>query len=81
MEHVRGSSSSAQRCTARQKYRSKACQGERVSREKLETAVLRQLTGIYRDGPLIHDALNTAQEQAQRVNLRNQVSRQLSGTA
>ncbi len=53
-------------CTARQKYGPKACQGERVSREKLETAVLRQLTGIYRDGPLIHDALGAAQEQAQR---------------
>lgn len=53
-------------CTARQKYGPKACQGERVSREKLETAVLRQLTGIYRDSPLIHDALAAAQEQAQR---------------
>ncbi|HXB65595.1 MAG TPA: recombinase family protein [Solirubrobacteraceae bacterium] len=53
-------------CTARQKYGPKACQGERVSREKLETAVLRQLTGIYRDGPLIHDALGAAQEQALR---------------
>ncbi|HEV3318731.1 MAG TPA: recombinase family protein [Solirubrobacteraceae bacterium] len=53
-------------CTARQKYGPKACQGERVSREKLETAVLRQLTDVYRDGPLIHDALGAAQEQAQR---------------
>jgi Recombinase zinc beta ribbon domain len=43
-------------CTARQKHGPKSCQGERVPREKLETAVLRQLTGIYRDGPLIHDA-------------------------
>jgi site-specific DNA recombinase len=53
-------------CTARQKYGPKACQGERVSREKLETAVLHQLTGIYRDGPLIQDALATAQQQAER---------------
>ncbi len=53
-------------CTARQKYGPKACQGERVPREKLETAVLRQLTGVYRDGALIRDALTTAQEQAQR---------------
>ncbi len=44
-------------CTARQKYGPKACQGERVPREKLETAVLRQLTGVYRDGALIRDAL------------------------
>jgi site-specific DNA recombinase len=53
-------------CTARQKYGPKACQGERVSREKLETAVLHQLTDIYRDSPLIHDALAAAQDQAQR---------------
>ncbi len=53
-------------CTARQKYGPKACQGQRVSREKLETAVLHQLTGIYRDGPLIQDALVTAQQQAER---------------
>ena len=53
-------------CTARQKYGPKACQGQRVSREKLETAVLHQLTGIYRDGPLIQDALATAQQQAER---------------
>ncbi|MGH2853408.1 MAG: recombinase zinc beta ribbon domain-containing protein [Solirubrobacteraceae bacterium] len=53
-------------CTARQKYGPKACNGERVPREKLETAVLRQLTGVYRDGPLIHDALAAAHEQAQR---------------
>jgi site-specific DNA recombinase len=53
-------------CTARQKYGPKACQGERVSREKLETAVLHQLAGIYRDGPLIHDALAAAQQQAER---------------
>jgi DNA invertase Pin-like site-specific DNA recombinase len=50
---------------ARQKYGPKACQGERVPREKLETAVLHQLTGIYRNGPLIHDALAAAQQQTQ----------------
>ncbi len=53
-------------CTARQKYGPKACQGQRISREKLETAVLHQLTGIYRDGPLIQDALATAKQQAER---------------
>jgi site-specific DNA recombinase len=53
-------------CTARQKYGPKACQGQRVSREKLETAVLHQLAGIYRDGPLIQDALATAKQQADR---------------
>ncbi|HEV3323780.1 MAG TPA: hypothetical protein VG147_16510 [Solirubrobacteraceae bacterium] len=39
---------------------------ERIPREKIETAILRQLTGIYRDGPLIHDALAAAQQQTQR---------------
>jgi hypothetical protein len=48
------------------KYGPKACQGQRVSREKLETAVLHQLTGIYRDGPLIQNALATARQQAER---------------
>jgi site-specific DNA recombinase len=53
-------------CTARQKYGPKACSGERVSREKLEQAVLRQLASIYRDGSLIRDALAAAQEHALR---------------
>ncbi len=53
-------------CTARQKYGPKACQGQRVSRKKLEAAVLHQLIGIYRDGPLIQAALATAQQQAER---------------
>jgi site-specific DNA recombinase len=64
--HGKGGTYHYYACTARQKYGPKACQGERVSREKLETAVLRQLTGIYRDGPLIHDALAAAQQQTQR---------------
>jgi hypothetical protein len=51
-------------CTARHKAGPKACNGERVSREKLERAVLRQLASIYRDGSLIRDALAAAQEQA-----------------
>jgi hypothetical protein len=47
-------------CTARQKYGPKACRGERIPRKKIETAVLTQLTNIFRDGPLIHDALAAA---------------------
>jgi site-specific DNA recombinase len=50
-------------CTGRQKYGPKACDGERVSCEKLERAVLRQLASIYRDGSLIREALAAAQEQ------------------
>jgi hypothetical protein len=51
----------------RQKYGPKACHGERIQREKLETAVLRQLTGIYRDGPLIRQALAAAHQQAEQA--------------
>ena len=36
-------------CTRRQKHGPKACDGERLPREKLEQAVLHQLASIYRD--------------------------------
>jgi site-specific DNA recombinase len=64
--HGKGGTYHYYACTARQKYGPKACQGERIPREKLETAVLRQLTDIYRNGPLIHDALGAAQKQAEK---------------
>jgi site-specific DNA recombinase len=63
--HGKGGTYHYYACTARQRYGPKACQGERVPRAKLETAVLRQLTDIYRDGPLIHDALAAAHQQAE----------------
>ena len=44
-------------CSGRQKLGPKGCDGERIPREKLEAAVLSQLTGIYRDGGLIRDAI------------------------
>jgi hypothetical protein len=47
-------------CSARQKYGPKACDGERLSREKIEAAVIRQLTSIYRDEHVIGEALAKA---------------------
>jgi site-specific DNA recombinase len=53
-------------CTGRQKYGPKACAGDRLPREKLEQAVLRQLASVYRDERLIRDALAAATAEAQR---------------
>jgi site-specific DNA recombinase len=47
-------------CSGRQKLGSRACDGERLNRDKLETAVLDQLARLYRDGELIAAALQTA---------------------
>ena len=40
-------------CSGRQKLGPKGCDGERLSRDKLEAAVLDQLARLYRDGTLI----------------------------
>jgi site-specific DNA recombinase len=53
-------------CTGRQKYGPKACTGERLPREKLERAVLRQLAALYRDERLIGNALAKATSEAER---------------
>src|SRR5215218_8378475 len=47
------------------------CDGERIPRDKLEAAVLRQLASLYRDGALIRKALDeaAAREQAGRPAL------------
>jgi len=47
-------------CSGRQKLGRKACDGERLSRDKLEAAVLTQLAGLYRDGDVIAHALERA---------------------
>ena len=47
-------------CSGRQKLGRKSCDGERIPREKLEAAILTQLTSIYRDGGLIRDAIEQA---------------------
>jgi site-specific DNA recombinase len=47
-------------CSGRQKLGRKSCDGERLPKEKLETAILDQLTGLYRHGGLIRDAIEEA---------------------
>jgi site-specific DNA recombinase len=47
-------------CSGRQKLGRKGCDGERLNRDKLETAVLDQLAHLYRDGDLIADAIQRA---------------------
>ncbi len=47
-------------CSGRQKLGRKGCDGERLPKDKLEAAILSQLTTIYRDGGLIRDAIEQA---------------------
>jgi site-specific DNA recombinase len=47
-------------CSGRQKLGPKGCDGERIPRDKLETAVLRQLGSLYRDGTLLREAHDAA---------------------
>ena len=47
-------------CSGRQKLGRKGCDGDRLNRDKLETAVLNQLANLYRDSDLIADALQHA---------------------
>jgi site-specific DNA recombinase len=54
-------------CSGRQKLGPKACDGERISRDKLETAVIDQLATLYREGTLIREALEAANTKAQRA--------------
>jgi site-specific DNA recombinase len=53
-------------CTGRQKYGPKACDGERLPRDKVEQAVLHQLVSLYRDEQLIGDALAKATAAAEK---------------
>jgi len=53
-------------CSGRQKHGPKACRSERLPRQKLEAAVLRQLAELYRDGELIAEALAKAEQDAAR---------------
>ena len=61
-------------CSGRQKLGRKACDGERLNRDKLEAAVLDQLARLYRDGNLMADALQRAynDQQADRPALVEQ---------
>ncbi len=53
-------------CSGRQKLGPKACDGDRIPRDKLEAAVIHQLATLYRDGALIREALDAATAKAQR---------------
>jgi len=61
-------------CSGRQKLGRKGCDGERLPKDKLETAILDQLTRLYRDGSLIRDAIeqNAASRDADRTSLTEQ---------
>ena len=47
-------------CSGRQKLGRKGCDGERLPKDKLEATILDQLTGLYRHGGLIRDAIEQA---------------------
>lgn len=47
-------------CSGRQKLGRRACDGDRLSKDKLEDAVLRQLADTYRTGTLIRQAIEQA---------------------
>ncbi len=47
-------------CSGRQKLGRSGCDGERIPRDKLESAVLQQLASLYRDGALIQQAVDEA---------------------
>jgi site-specific DNA recombinase len=61
-------------CSGRQKLGRRACDADRLPRDKLEAAVLAQLTGLYRDGALICQAIEYAatKEGADRAALAEQ---------
>jgi site-specific DNA recombinase len=47
-------------CSGRQKLGRRACDGERLPKDKLEAAILHQLTSLYRDGSIIRNAIEQA---------------------
>ena len=47
-------------CSGRQKLGRRGCDGERLPKDKLEAAILHQLTGLYRDGSMIRNAIEQA---------------------
>jgi site-specific DNA recombinase len=53
-------------CSGRQKYGPKACDGERLAREKIETAVIDQLATLYRDEQVISEAFARANAEAEK---------------
>jgi site-specific DNA recombinase len=53
-------------CSGRQKYGPKACDGERLPRERVEQAVIHQLATIYRDEQTITEAFAKANADAEK---------------
>jgi site-specific DNA recombinase len=53
-------------CSGRQKYGPKACDGERLPRERVEQAVIHQLASLYRDEHVIGDVLARANADAEK---------------
>jgi site-specific DNA recombinase len=54
-------------CSGRQKHGPKACDGERLPREKIEHAVIHQLASLYRNEQVISDALARANADAEKL--------------
>lgn len=52
-------------CSGRQKYGPKACDGDRLSREKIEQAVIHQIASLYRDERVIAEAFAMANVDAE----------------
>ncbi len=52
-------------CSGRQKLGRRGCDGERLPKDKLEAAILHQLTGLYRDGSMIRNAIDQAAASSQ----------------
>ena len=50
-------------CSGRQKLGPKGCDGERIPRDKLEAAVVAQLAALYRNGEVIHEAIEASAAQ------------------
>ncbi len=53
-------------CSGRQKYGPKACDGDRLSREKIEQAVIHQIASLYRDEHVIGEAFTMANVDAEK---------------
>jgi site-specific DNA recombinase len=53
-------------CSGRQKYGPKACDGDRLPREKIEQAVIHQLASLYRDEHVITEAFAMANADAEK---------------
>jgi site-specific DNA recombinase len=76
--HGRSSRYTYYACSTRYKYGPSKCNGERLPKDRLEAAVLRQLADLYRDGRLIERAL--ARAATHMAKKRPRVEDQLAST-